>query len=201
MSTNIDQPRQPRGATSGGQFAVTTRVEPDLALDEPERLRDRYGFPVVTCRRCAGRGRQGYNTVDGDRCYGCGGNGTVLAPDVAREVVAEFAAAQRAAARPRVRDLKVGDIVSKPYTNLEDAKFRRVVRVLVAPHRPTRFENRDGTKRPVAFAAAIDYDNGDRDVVTTDFVYARRGSQVDPAPFVAKATRVRGKTQRARRTA
>ncbi len=180
---------------------MTTRIEPELALDEPERLRDRYGFPVVTCGRCAGVGRRGFNAVDGDRCYGCGGNGTVLAPEVARDVVAEFAAAQRAATRPKVRELKAGDVISKPYTNLEDAKFRHVVRVLVAPHRPTRFENREGTRRPVAFAAAIDYDDGGRDVVTTDFVYARRGSEVDPAPFVAKATRAHGKPQRARRTA
>lgn len=205
-----DQPsrtraRVPKGSAAGGRFAVSTRVEPALALRSPARAQrlgtDKYGFPVVACTRCGGAGRHGRNTVDGDRCYGCQGTGTVLAPEVAREVVAEFAAAQRTAARPKVRDLKVGDVVSKPYTQLEDAQFRRVVRVLVAPQKPTRFEGRGDKKRPVAFAAAIDFEDGTRDVVTTDFVYARRGAQVDPAPYVARAVKPRGNGQTVRRTA
>ena len=199
------QARVPKGAATGGRFAVSTRVEPSLALRAPDRAQrqgtDKYGFPVVTCARCAGTGRFSRNDVDADRCYGCGGSGTVLAPDVAREVVSEFAAAQRAAARPKVRDIKVGDVISKPYTQLEQAQFRRVVRVLVAPQKPTRFEGRGDKKRPAAFAAAIDYEDGTRDLVTTDFVYARRGAEVDPAPFVARATRPRGNGQTVRRSA
>lgn len=198
------QARIARGVSAGGRFTVTSRVEPGLQLQARERAaqqvtRDKYGFPVVACTRCSGRGRFSHNDVDADRCYGCGGNGTVLAPEVAREVVAEFSAAQRAAARPKVRDIKAGDIVSKPYQRLEDASFRRVVRVLVAPQKPTRFEGRGDKKRAVAFAAAIDYEDGTRDLVTTDFVYARRGAEVDPAPFVARATSRRGNGQTVRR--
>lgn len=162
---------------------------------------DRYGFPVVECTRCSGKGRFSHNDVDGERCYGCQGAGTVLAPEVAREVVAEFAAAQRQAARPKVREVKVGDVISKPYQRLGDASFRRVVRVLVAPQKPTRFEGRGDKKRAVAFAAAIDYEDGTRDLVTTDFVYARRGAQVDPTPFVARAVKPRSNGQRLRRSA
>lgn len=199
------QARIPKGAATGGRFAVTTRVEPSLALRAPATVRrlgtDKYGFPVVMCNRCTGQGMHGHNAVDKDRCYGCGGTGTVLAPEVAREVVAEFAAAQRAAARPKVRDIRAGDVISKPYTQLEDAAFRRMVRVLVAPQKPTRFEGRGDNKRAAAFAAAIDYEDGTRDLVTTDFVYARRGATVDPAPFVARATRARGNGQVVRRSA
>ena len=208
-SRSADRPlaRVPKGTTTGGRFTVATRVEPQLALAGRSRnpgtapTRDKYGFPVVVCPRCQGRGTHGHNTVDGERCYGCGGTGHTYAPEVLRDVVAEFAAAQRAAARPKVRDLKPGDVISKPYTQLEQAQFRTVVRVLVAPQKPTRFEGRGKAKRPAAFAAAIDYADGTRDVVTTDFVYARRGANVDPEPFVARATgSVRG-ARPARRTA
>lgn len=37
------------------------------------------------------------------------------------------------------------------------------------------------------FAAAVDFSDGTRDVLTTDAVYARRGAYVDPAPFVERA--------------
>lgn len=188
-------PRAPRGSAggAGGRFAVTSRIEPALALEPKPEGVDKYGFPVVVCPRCAGVGRNGRNNVDGDLCYGCGGTGHTYAPDVLRDVVAEFAAARRAAARPRVRDLKVGDTISKPYAQLHEAEFKQVVRVLVAQARPTRFEGRGDSKRPVAFAAAVDYSDGTRDVVTTDTVFARRGTQVDPAPFVAQAVPGRAK--------
>lgn len=180
----------PKGSATGGRFAVTTKTEPSLALAAaPPAGVDKYGFPVVTCPKCLGRGMHGYNAVDGDRCYGCGGTGHQYAPEVLRDVVAEFAAAQRAAARPRVRDLRVGDIVSKPYIQLREVSFRKVARVLVAPQKPTRFEVRGQAKKPVAFAAAIEFEDGTRDIVTTDFVYARRGAEVDPAPYVRRAVR------------
>src|SRR5665647_3186473 len=122
---------------------------------------------------------------------------STYSPEVLRDVVAEFAAAQRAAARPRVRDIKAGDAVAKPYGQLHDAHFKKVARVLVAPQRPTRFEGNGEKKSPVAFAAAVEYTDGTRDVVTTDAVFARRGHQVDPAPFVARATRTPVKATRA----
>ena len=180
----------PKGAVTGGRFTVTTRIEPALALAKPEPAGvDKFGFPVVRCARCQGRGLHGTNTNDGDRCYGCQGTGHTYAPEVLRDVVAEFAAAQRAAARPHVRDIKAGDTVAKPYGQLHDAHFKQVARILVAPQRPTRFEGRGEKKRPVAFAAAVEYTDGSRDLVTTDAVFARRGHKVDPAPFVARASR------------
>ena len=181
--------RTPRGSASGGRFTVSARTEADLVLVAPQGSGvDKYGFPVVTCQRCNGVGRHGTNTIDGDRCYGCGGTGHQYAPEVLRDVVARFAAAQRAAARPHVHDLAVGDSIARQYTQRADAKFKEVARILVAQHRPTRFKGTGAAKHPVAFAAAVDYTDGTRDVVTTDTVYARRGAVVDPAPFVAEAT-------------
>jgi hypothetical protein len=186
----VPQPRDPRGSGTGGRFAVHSRLEPTLTLPPPapDGAVDKYGFPVVVCPLCAGAGRNGRNNIDGDMCYGCGGTGHQLAPQVSRQVVAEFSAARRAAARPHVHELKAGDTVSRPYTQLNDAHFRQVVRVLVATKHPTRFEGKKGAKQAVAFAAAVDFSDGTRDVLTTDAVYARRGSHVDPAPFVARAT-------------
>jgi hypothetical protein len=169
-SSQLAQPR-----SSDGRFGVTARTAPEL--------------PVVVCARCDGVGMHGSNSVDGDRCYGCGGTGHQYAPEVKRDVVAKFASAQRAAARPQVRQLKVGDSISRTYTQLADAHFKQVARILVAPQRPTRFEGRGAARRPVAFAAVVDFTDGSRDVVTTDAVYARRGAIVDPAPFVKLAAR------------
>lgn len=114
---------------------------------------------------------------------------------VARAVGAPFAAVRRAAARPRVRDLRPGDVVSRPYGQLHEAHFRTVARVLVRTDRPTRFApvNRPGRpRRPVGFMAAIDYDDGGRDVVTTDAVYARRGAHIDPSPTSNAPSRAQG---------
>jgi hypothetical protein len=167
---------------------VSSHLEPGVTLaPAPDAGVDKYGFPVVACSRCGGAGRHGANSLDGDRCYGCGGTGHRYAPGVLRDVVSQFAAAQRAAARPNVRQLKAGDTVSRPYSQLHEAHFRHVARILVAPQRPTRFEGRGDARRPVAFAAAVDYTDGTRDFVTTDAVFARRGATVDPAPFVERA--------------
>lgn len=188
----VPRARVPKGAPAGtgGRFTVTTRVEPALALMNGSSSGvDRYGFPVVVCARCDGRGRHGHNAVDADRCYGCGGTGHQYTPDVLRGVVAEFSAAQRAAARPHVSDLRVGDSVSRLYTQLSEAQFKHVAKVLVSGHRATRFEGNGEGRRPVAFAASVEYTDGTRDAVTTDAVYARRGHHVDPAPFVARASR------------
>jgi len=182
------QPAQPRSLD--GRFGVTARTAPELTLTPATDAGvDKYGFAVVVCARCDGVGMHGNNNIDGDRCYGCGGTGHQYAPEVKRDVVAKFATAQRAAARPMVRQLKVGDTISRTYSQLADAHFKQVARILVAPQRPTRFEGRGATRKPVAFAAVVDFTDGSRDVVTTDAVYARRGATVDPAPFVAMAAR------------
>lgn len=190
--------RVPKGAIDGGRFAVSTRHEPGIALDTPasDGAVDKYGFPVIKCHRCDGTGQYGYNTVDATKCYSCGGTGHQYTQDVLTDVVAEFAAAQRAAARPSVRELKVGDTISRQYTQLADAHFKEVARVLVAPQRPTRFEGKGPAKRPAGFVAAVEFTDGSRDVVTTDTVYARRGAVVDPTPFVKRATKRRRSVRR-----
>lgn len=169
---------------------MTSRTESGTRLPAPVQAgTDRYGFPLVVCTRCNGRGTHSHNSVEGSRCYGCQGVGKVLAPWVAKDIVAEFAAAQRSAGRPRVRELKIGDTISRPYADLPDARFRTVARVLVATHCPTKYQRTEHGRVPVAYAAAVDFTDGTRDVVTTDFVYARRGAQVDPTPYVDRAVR------------
>lgn len=36
-------------------------------------MKSKQGFEITTCGRCVGTGRFSYNTIDGDRCYGCQG--------------------------------------------------------------------------------------------------------------------------------
>lgn len=52
------------------------------------------GFTRV-CGRCAGSGRYSFNAIDGDRCYGCGGKG---------HLVAKLTADVLAGARAKVED-------------------------------------------------------------------------------------------------
>lgn len=37
-----------------------------------------YLFETQACNRCGGSGKYSYNTIDGDRCYGCAGAGVTL---------------------------------------------------------------------------------------------------------------------------
>lgn len=63
------------------------------ALKPPKRVEDRLvgmGYSV-TCSRCLGSGRYSYNQMDGDKCYGCGGSGSV-APKLTAELMARIEA-------------------------------------------------------------------------------------------------------------
>jgi hypothetical protein len=64
------------------------------------------GFEITTCSRCGGSGEYSYNTLDGTRCYGCGGCGKTFTP---RGHAAHlfYIESQK---RPAV-DVKVGDFV------------------------------------------------------------------------------------------
>ena len=39
---------------------------------------NKVGFEVKTCGRCGGSGRFSFNLMDGDKCYGCHGQGKVF---------------------------------------------------------------------------------------------------------------------------
>ena len=65
-------------------------------------------FETTECSRCGGSGRYSWNAIHGDRCYGCGGTGTVLTKAGAAAKAAYWAVAR---AEIPVTDLQVGDLI------------------------------------------------------------------------------------------
>lgn len=68
--------------------------------------RSTLGFEIESCGRCGGCGRYSYNSIDGDRCYGCGGTGVRLTKR--GRVAKAFFEAMRDA---KAEDVKVGDLI------------------------------------------------------------------------------------------
>jgi hypothetical protein len=173
--------RVPVGHETGGQFATEPRPEPDISLDA--YADDDYGFPTVVCTRCHGTGRSAWSPeARHDRCFTCQGTGRCYPPGVVAAAVRQFAAARMDASRPRVRQLRVGDLVTTVEDRGADRGWRRVSGVLVYPNRPTPTRP-EATGTP-AYVARVEFTDGSALMATTDTVLARRGADVDPTPYV-----------------
>jgi hypothetical protein len=87
-------------------------------------------FNTQVCRRCGGSGTHSWNSVDGNRCYGCSGRGKVLTAAAKKAAAALKAWADETASVP-VTEVKVGDVV------LLGSSFRgdKYVTVEAAEHR------------------------------------------------------------------
>ncbi|MFC8921697.1 hypothetical protein [Cellulosimicrobium sp. NPDC057127] len=147
-----------------------------------------YGFPTVLCGRCEGSGRSAYNRDAGhSRCFACNGVGRRYPRGPVADAVAEFSKERTAAARPNAWQVKRGDVVSPLYERYGNARWGVVEKLLVARDRPTRFVGEGEARRAVAWPALLVLEDGRRLRISTDTVLARRGAEVDPAPFVAMA--------------
>jgi len=87
-------------------------------------------FSTQACRRCGGSGTHSWNSVDGNRCYGCGGKGKVLTAAAKKAAAALKAWADETASVP-VTEVKVGDVVllgalfrSDKYVTVESVERR-----------------------------------------------------------------------------
>lgn len=185
IPTSESTERVPRGVTEGGQFATGARAEAAIELSDETQQTDSLGFPTITCGRCHGTGRSAYSREMGhDRCFVCGGTGRSYERGLVADTVRAYARAQMEASRPKVRQLRKGDVISQVYHELSKAKWARVEGVLVYPSRPTRWEGKGADRKPVEFEASIELSDGTVLRTTTGTVVARRGAQVDPAPFL-----------------
>lgn len=188
MSTPTSETRDrvQAGVREGGQFATSARAESAVTLQAPKPITDEHGFPTVECGRCKGKGRFEYSSeLQHDRCFTCGGSGRTYERGLVADTVRAYAQAQMEASRPKVRQLRKGDLVTPIYHELAKANWARVTGVLVYPSRPTKWEGKGAERRPVEFEATISLDNGEQLRTTTGTIVARRGAQVDPAPFLA----------------
>jgi len=70
-------------------------------------------YDQQTCSRCLGSGRFSYNQITGDRCFKCGGSGTVDTRDGAKARAAILAKREELYGRA-IEDVKVGETAKLP---------------------------------------------------------------------------------------
>lgn len=144
---------------------------------------DKYGFAIRECRRCGGSGRYSYNTIDGDRCYGCGGTGWQHTPKASKAYLA-WVAACKAARQPVGADLLPGDLV-RDYHAPKSEPFAKVVAVAHDPYEWAGHSNRpDGTRFNIMTGVTIILDDG-RIWRHRACSLVRRKRNVPAAPFLA----------------
>ena len=68
-------------------------------------------MPKRCCSRCGGSGRYSYNSMHGDRCYGCNGTGTQLAGKKAGTIAAEIQTRIRRRKEALAADIGAGDLL------------------------------------------------------------------------------------------
>jgi hypothetical protein len=90
---------------------------------------------VETCSRCYGSGRYSYNSIDGDRCYGCGGKGVRYTKRGA--AAARFLDALR---KVPASEIKVGDLIE-----VDTIHRRYFARVTEVTPQPNAWRSRSGT--------------------------------------------------------
>lgn len=94
-----------------------------MATTTKTQKTDRYGFPVVECSRCQGRGKlNGFSHVHGGVCFKCDGKGFTHRAGKAAKLATAFYAAIRTAQRPELANVKVGDEIR--FGKMDE--FRRV---------------------------------------------------------------------------
>ena len=69
------------------------------------------GFPMQVCKRCHGSGRYSFNTITGDRCFGCLGSGKQIAKR-ASDGYNAYQDYKKSLAKPTVKNLSVGDQIA-----------------------------------------------------------------------------------------
>lgn len=163
--------------------------------------RDRDGFPLIICTRCGGSGQYGPRSVEGGKCFGCGGGGWAYTREVG-DAVADFRNAKRDAVRPTIARLEPGDRVR---ANAGD-EFRTVERVEVDEARPmgwvrvgspytpadpnggplVELPGREGTYQVNCWRATVYFTDGTTLEGSTNSII-RRAATVDPAPYLAAA--------------
>jgi len=151
---------------------------------------DRYGFPLRSCTRCGGTGDFGPRSVDGGRCFGCGGTGWVHPAGRVADAYAAMMAAARTAKRPMVSQMRPGDEVTFDIdwngNATKDAAWKTVERIDITPEIVGRAWT-GGELVRVSYRTTIYWTDGTFRGADENQQGARRGVKVTPRPYVAQA--------------
>ena len=149
---------------------------------------NKYGFPLVTCYRCAGAGRFGPTSVEGGRCFGCAGSGIRVKRGKATKAWTAFVTAHHRFREPTPVDIEVGQRIAKYLGE----QFRTVAATRWVMGRRSAGgstigsgDNAVTSSRP-HIEVEFTFDNGDVERWVSNQTIRRAGT-VDPAPYLAQA--------------
>ena len=150
---------------------------------------DRYGFPIVDCRRCAGTGQFGPSGVNGGRCFKCGGGGLVHPKGPVADAWTDFVRATDIARHPQVMQMSVGDEITFDIDRngkaTTDATWKAIARIGVTPDRcGSCLIGTDESKRTYQYYWALYFTDGTHQIVDQHRIGARRGVKVTARPFL-----------------
>lgn len=145
---------------------------------------NQYGFPVVTCRRCAGTGSHGPSSVLGGRCFDCGGTGQRVRGGKASAAWTAFLDAHRKFRTPTVGNLAVGDRVR--LNKGDDLRTVAAIRWEYLGEGAGSFRHGDVTGSQLRVRVYLTWEDGTiAEVVNGPHIMvASRAGKVDPAPFL-----------------
>lgn len=157
-----------------------------------ETLKNKQGFPLTRCGRCAGSGQYGPASVNNGRCFGCGGSGYVIKGRKALEQFAALTKAQQAHWHPTAADLQVGDRV-----RVQKSDDLRTIAALrweyLGGSDGSSTQGVEGSanyiaKSHLSIRVYIIWEGGAITVVNgARSLMASRAGRVDPAPYLAAA--------------
>lgn len=150
---------------------------------------NRYGFPLVTCSRCAGTGAFGPTSVHGGRCFDCGGTGQRVKGGKASKAWTAFLDAHRKFRTPTAAAVNVGDRIR---VNRGD-ELLEVAAIEWAYLGGSRGESKSGTvggEREWSWSTRLHvevrftFTDGSTATTEANHAVASRAGRVDPAPYL-----------------
>jgi hypothetical protein len=141
----------------------------------------KLGFPIEECSRCGATGYFGPRSVDGGRCFDCGGNAVVNSRGTSGDIAAEYRNDLRRSRNAIVRTMKPGDVI------LYGDEWKTVAHTQITDKTcGSSLIGTDESKRTYSYYYLVTFE-GDEPVELSDsLLYKRRGS-VDAAPYVARS--------------
>lgn len=151
---------------------------------------NRYGFPLVVCRRCAGSGQFGPASVHNGQCFDCGGTGMRVKGGKASKAWAAFLDAHRKFRTPTAEAVQVGDRI-----RVRKGDELRTVAAIEWTLQVGRSSGASSegvvggsgywrTYSRLAVDVEFTFEDGSTSTIPVGFCIESRAGRVDPAPFL-----------------
>lgn len=151
---------------------------------------NRYGFPIVTCRRCAGTGSFGPSSIQGGRCFDCGGTGAHVRRGKAAAAWGAFVEAGRAFHRPTGDAIEVGDRIRVAKSDALRTVAAIEWELQIGRSSGASTQGTVGGDRPwvtcshLSIVITLTFEDGSTSTTSPRHLVASRAGRVDPTPFL-----------------